>query len=255
MWIFLFIFIFPCSIFCLEEGRIIGGEEAGVKDAPWQVSLRNFLGGISHFCGGTIISEEWVLTAAHCMDGLSIFQYDVMAGQHNIHLPDIHEEMRLIKKAIIHPNYTWNDKEFDIGLLQVASPFAFSDYIQPIELNDVKELAADTVCEATGWGVTEEGGMFLAANLQKVSLPVVSDEDCFMIYGGLMRENMICAGEEGKDSCSGDSGGPLVCPVDGQSKLTGVTSWGQGCGRPDKPGAYTEVAYFIDWIKATMESE
>ena len=64
------------------------------------------------------------------LQGLSIFQYDVMAGQHNIHLPDIHEEMRLIKKAIIHPNYTWNDKEFDIGLLQVASPFTFSDYIQ-----------------------------------------------------------------------------------------------------------------------------
>jgi len=77
MWNFLFIFIFPCSIFCLEEGRIIGGEEAGVKDAPWQVSLRNFLGGISHFCGGTIISEEWVLTAAHCMDGWGTFAFSI----------------------------------------------------------------------------------------------------------------------------------------------------------------------------------
>ena len=70
------------------------------------------------------------MTAAHCMDGLSVLQYDVMAGEHNIHLPDLHEEMRLVKKAIMHPNYTWNDKEFDIGLVQVASPFKFTDYIQ-----------------------------------------------------------------------------------------------------------------------------
>ena len=111
------------------------------------------------------------------------------------------------------------------------------------------------VCEATGWGVTEEGGMFLAGNLQKVSVPIVSDEDCFGLYGGLMRDDMLCAGEEGKDSCSGDSGGPLVCPLgqDGSVLLTGVTSWGQGCGRPDRPGVYTEVAHFIDWIQTTMQ--
>ena len=94
------------------------------------MSLRNFLGGISHFCGGSIISDTWVLTAAHCMDGLSVFQYDVSAGEHNIHLPDFHEEIRLIQKAIIHPNYTWNDKEYDIGLLKLATPLKFSDYIQ-----------------------------------------------------------------------------------------------------------------------------
>ena len=131
-----------------SDVRIVGGEEAGMTDAPWQVtfiislnenhiinillkvSLRNFLGGISHFCGGSIIADNWVVTAAHCMDGLSILQYDVSAGEHNIHLPDFHEEIRLIQKAIIHPNYTWNDKEYDIGLLKLATPLKFSDYIQ-----------------------------------------------------------------------------------------------------------------------------
>ena len=92
--------------------------------------------------------------------------------------------------------------------------------------------------------------MFLAANLQKVTIPVVDDETCFMEFGGLMRNNMVCAGEEGKDSCSGDSGGPLA--EDGSLVLVGVTSWGQGCGRPNKPGVYTEVAYFIDWIRDTI---
>ncbi len=118
----------------------------------------------------------------------------------------------------------------------------------------MKEPAAGTVCEATGWGVTEEGGMFLAANLQKVSLPVVEDGLCYEYFQGLMRDNMLCAGEEGRDTCSGDSGGPLVCPLGHERSpvLTGVTSWGQGCGRPDKPGVYTEVAHFIEWIQQTV---
>merc|ERR1719339_775746 len=82
----------------------------------------------------------------------------------------------------------------------------------------------------------------------------VGDTLCTEEYGFLMREDMLCAGEEGKDSCSGDSGGPLVCPL-GEAEspvLAGVTSWGQGCGRPGKPGVYTEVSYFYDWIQATI---
>ena len=82
----------------------------------------------------------------------------------------------------------------------------------------------------------------------------MSDEACYQTYQYLMRDNMICAGEEGKDSCSGDSGGPLVCPLPPHNGplLVGVTSWGQGCGRQDKPGVYTEVAYFYHWILDTM---
>ena len=89
---------------------------------------------------------------------------------------------------------------------------------------------------------------------QEVTLPLVSDLTCYQTFGYLMRDNMICAGEAGKDSCSGDSGGPLVCPLgqEGAKVLAGVTSWGQGCGRPGKPGVYTEIAYFRDWILDTI---
>ena len=238
-----------------RAGRIIGGQEAGLTDAPWQVSLRNFLGGISHFCGGTIISPDWVVTAAHCLDGLSVLQYDVMAGQHNIHLPSLHQEVRLVSRGVIHPNYTWDDKEFDIGLIKLVAPLKFTDYIQPISLATVQDPPGGVMCETTGWGVTSEDGMFLAGNLQKVTIPLVSDEACYQIFQYLMRDNMICAGEAGKDSCSGDSGGPLVCPLGAGAApvLAGVTSWGQGCGRPGKPGVYTEISYFYDWIMETME--
>ena len=195
-----------------------------------------------------------MVTAAHCLDGLSVLQYDVMAGQHNIHLPDAHQQMRLVSRGILHPNYTWDDKEFDIGLVKLQSPLKLTDYVQPISLAVSRDPPGGAECETTGWGVTSEGGMFLAGNLQKVSLPLVSDQTCYQIYQYLMRDNMLCAGEEGKDSCSGDSGGPLVCPLGegGAPVLAGVTSWGQGCGRPGKPGVYTEIAYFYNWIEETM---
>jgi len=246
-----------CSSSSLPQrgGRIVGGEEAGLKDAPWQVSLRNFITGNSHFCGGTIIAPSWILTASHCLDGITPIQYEIMAGQHNIRLPDPHEEVRRVKAGFLHPNYTWNDREYDIGLVKLRNELAFTEYIQPIDLYLVPEPTPGVLCEATGWGVTEQGGMFLASALQKVTVPLISDQTCFDTFQSLMRDDMLCAGEEGKDSCSGDSGGPLVCPLgpEGQKILTGVTSWGQGCGQPGKPGVYTEVAYFVDWIRQTME--
>ena len=79
------------------------------------------------------------MTAAHCLDGLAVFQYDVMAGQHNIHLPDIHQQVRLVSQGIIHPNYTWDDKEFDIGLIKLQTPLQLTDYIQPIALATERE--------------------------------------------------------------------------------------------------------------------
>merc|ERR1712200_219411 len=236
----------------LSNGRIVGGSNTEVGEFPWQVSVRNFLGGISHFCGGTVIDPSWILTAAHCLDGLTPIQYEIVAGIHNVHIPSIHEQIRRVDKGFMHPDYNWDDKEFDIGLIKLNSPLHITDFVQSINLTR-SDVPAGTICTATGWGITVEDGTFLAETLQKVDVPVVSDDDCFKIYAYLMRDDMLCAGEEGKDSCSGDSGGPLVCSTaeDGLS-VAGVTSWGQGCGRRGKPGVYTEVSYFRDWILQTI---
>ena len=144
-----------------------------------------------------------MVTAAHCLDGLSALQYDVMAGQHNIHLPDPHQEVRLVSKGIMHPNYTWDDKEFDIGLIKLLTPLKFTDYIQPIPLATTRDPPAGALCQATGWGVTSEDGLFLASNLQEVTLPLVSDLTCYQTFGYLMRDNMICAGEAHAPTSSG----------------------------------------------------
>ena len=85
------------------------------------------------------MASKFIITAAHCLDGLAVFQYDVMAGQHNIHLPDIHQQVRLVSQSIIHPNYTWDDKEFDIGLIKLQTPLQLTDYIQPIALATERE--------------------------------------------------------------------------------------------------------------------
>jgi len=111
----------------------------------------------------------------------------------------------------------------------------------------------------TGWGTLSEGGFGLPNVLHKVTVPVVSDEDCNESYSGngySVADSMICAGlpDGGKDSCQGDSGGPFIAGEPGSEELIGIVSWGIGCARKGYPGVYTEVSYFVDWIMETMAS-
>merc|ERR1712133_19177 len=163
------------------QGRIVGGEEASDGEFPFQVSLRSVGAvGLTHFCGGSIIDENWVLTAAHCC-----------AGQIPATMPN------------------------DACLLKMKEPFEWTEFVQPIALPAVmQDTAAGSIVTVTGWGTASEGALGLPNVLHKVSVPVVSDEDCNASYGAsgyAVADSMICAGlpEGGKDSCQGDSGGPF----------------------------------------------
>jgi len=240
-------------------GRIVGGEEAADGEFPWQVSLRSIGAlGATHFCGGSIIDKDWILTAAHCCANQVPATMHVVAGGIKLNNFENEEENRNLDHIISHPDYSSATISNDACLLKLKESLEFTEFVQPIALPAAgQDTPAGTDCIVTGWGTLSEGALGLPNVLHKVTVPVVSDEDCNAAYqgaGGSVADSMICAGleEGGKDSCQGDSGGPFFCGEKGSEELIGIVSWGYGCARRGYPGVYTENSYFIDWIMETM---
>uniref|UniRef100_A0A673N960 Transmembrane protease serine 13-like n=1 Tax=Sinocyclocheilus rhinocerous TaxID=307959 RepID=A0A673N960_9TELE len=235
--------------------RIIGGNAAADGQWPWQASL-HFQG--SHSCGGTLVAPDFIITAAHC------FPKETLGSQ----LPSnwrvyigLVSQLRLpspynVKKIILHKNYDPATKNNDIALLKLSK--TASD-IQPVCLPVFGQMfPAAKQCWTTGFGVTKQGAG-ISTLLMEVAVNLIASAVCNSptVYGGHITENMQCAGDlKGeKDSCQGDSGGPLVCKVDDKWYLTGVTSWGDGCGKPNRPGVYSDVGQLLMWIYGKMQQE
>lgn len=225
--------------------NIVGGEEAAPGEFPFMVSLQE---NGDHFCGGTLIERDLVLTAAHCMGG----DFKVVVGLHT--QGDLQNaEVLSVASATIHPKYDSAKSDFDFALVRLTSKSKF----EPAAINrselSIPETEKDAQRSITaGWGVTTEGGS-LAKSLMKVEVPLVSPGRCDKAYPGQVTERMICAGLDAgqKDSCQGDSGGPLLTiNEEGAYVLTGVVSWGEGCARAGKYGVYSKVSSVADWIGA-----
>lgn len=238
-------------------GRIVGGQAAEAGQFPFQVSIREFIDvPLSHICGGSLVSDTYVLTAGHCCEGAFAFLFHAVAGDTHSLLPEGTEEHRAVKKIIQHEAFDMNSIVNDICLLELSEPFELNEFVNVIELPEqMQPTNASTVCTVTGFGTKSEGNPFLPETLQWVEVPVVGDEECNEAYGSMgatVYDSMICAGvpEGGKDSCQGDSGGPMFDSETGEQ--LGIVSWGYGCARPGYPGVYTEVAYFIDWMYSHM---
>merc|ERR1719315_640723 len=231
-------------------GHIVGGEEAGVGEFPHQIALlRGGVGG-SLMCGGSLVAADTVITAGHCCDGQSASRLGVRVGSHMLYEDDEDQADIAVSQVILHEDYDdWTISQ-DICILALAdSADLSSQYIDTISLPaSGEEYSAGSMCTVTGWGTTSQGGS-LAGTLQKVDVPVVSDDDCRGSYGQEdILDSMICAGVAGKDSCQGDSGGPFMCG----NQLSGVVSWGYGCAQAGYPGVYTQTSYFVDWVNGHM---
>ncbi|XP_059474912.1 transmembrane protease serine 9-like [Neocloeon triangulifer] len=224
------------------DHRIVNGTDAPLGKYPSQISLQ-WLG--SHSCGGSIINERWVLTAAHCVDGEDYTLYYVYAGD-----VDLQGNGQLVDTAqfIIHKDYDPNNMYInDIALVRLLDPLVLGPNVQPVSLvNQGQVTDGGATATVIGWGYPESGGSVMQF-LQEVDIFVVGDAECEAIHGGDPHPSNICAGvpEGGKGQCSGDSGGPLF--VNGQQ--VGIVSWSvKPCTIAPYPGVYTEVAYYVDWI-------
>ncbi|XP_008564368.1 PREDICTED: chymotrypsin-like elastase family member 1 [Galeopterus variegatus] len=242
------------------NARVVGGTEAQRNSWPSQISLQYLYRGFwHHTCGGTLIRQDWVMTAAHCVD--SEMTYRVVVGDHNLTQNDGTEQYVGVQDIVIHPSWNSNNVAagYDIALLHLAQNITLNDYVQLGVLPQEKTiLPNNSACYITGWGLTKTNG-WLSQTLQQAYLPSVDYATCSgsSYWGSTVKSTMVCAGGDGVHSgCQGDSGGPLHCLVNGQYYVHGVTSFvsSLGCNVYRKPTVFTRVSAYISWINNVIAS-
>ena len=233
--------------------KIVGGEEAPAHSLPYQVSLQSLDG--SHFCGGSIIAENMVLTAAHCVEQMGENpNLQVHVGAHDV-TSNVGQK---IKVATVYSHKEYPGLSKDVAVLKLSENVTDSN-AKVIRLADQSffdsNISAGTTLKVSGWGAMQSGGG-IADKLMQVEVPYVTNEVCNSseAYNGGVQDTEMCAGfkQGGKDSCQGDSGGPLVIEQNGEFIQVGVVSWGEGCALADKYGVYANVASLNDWIVNAM---
>ncbi|XP_062556318.1 trypsin-3-like [Armigeres subalbatus] len=223
--------------------RIVGGQDASIEQHPYQISLRR---GATHTCGGSILSADTVLTAAHCVYYANVepSDFSIRAGST---LRNEGGQLITVSQMFVHPDYDDWTLEWDIAVLKLSVNLVFGRNVQPVALpSSTLRVSQGTIASIAGWGSLYYQGAS-KNHLQQVSVPVVENSICSVAYQnfGPIWSFHLCAGAFGIDACQGDSGGPLV--IDGT--VIGVVSWGYGCAFNGYPTVYSRVSEFIDFIK------
>ena len=235
-------------------GLIVGGQESSPNAWPWAIGLIRYG---SFICGGSILSERYILTAAHCVSKSRQTQpasaLQVMVGAHNLGNSG---QLYPVERVIPHQQYDENYMQNDIAILKLRTPINFAQLGNKARPICLPSAAMDSknyvgkMSTVVGWGTTREGGQ-ISRTLQQVQIPIISNQQCSQQYNPVnIRAGQICASypRGGKDSCQGDSGGSLTMPENGKYYQLGVVSWGSGCARPGAPGVYTRVTKHLSWI-------
>ncbi|GGM78728.1 serine protease [Lentzea pudingi] len=229
------------------DERIVGGERASIEASPWVVYLVDDRG--AQFCGGTIVAPSKVLTAAHCALGRSPRDLRVVAGRED-KLDRESGVVATVTDIWIHSRYVSADEGEDVAVLTLkqALPYTPLPFAEP---SDQALYEPGTKLSALGWGRTSENGK-TSRYLLQATVPVLPNEFCVDTYPQFVEEDMFCAGFKGGkvDTCQGDSGGPIV--ADG--KLVGVTSWGEGCARRNKPGVYVRISRYAKELHSIVDA-
>ena len=236
-----------------------------LNEYPWQAGIVSKWSSFV-WCGGSLISSQWVLTAAHCTQDKQASGLQVLLGEHNYYTEAEAASIRInIMSIIDHPQYDEKTTDYDFSLLKLDKALKFSQHpdIRPIclPLVDEKKTYAGVTATVTGWGTTSSGGP-TSPTLRGVDVNILSNSACQNNYGyppAWITEQMLCANTPGggKDACQGDSGGPLVSSGGGDGvspgqnyELVGVVSWGIGCAGVNYPGVYARVTKQLQWVRA-----
>ncbi|XP_006005097.1 urokinase-type plasminogen activator [Latimeria chalumnae] len=254
--------------------KIVGGERAALESQPWIAAIfqynhrmkRDFFS-----CGGSLIDSCWVLTAAHCFPDLrnsrahsSTNDFSVILGKSALNETDAHKEQRFqVERIVLHPEYDDSNDSYnnDIALLKLKSTAGKcaleTNYVRPVCLPpEGLSLKDGWQCEIAGYGKEKYSHWYYSQKLKEATIELISQETCKTedYYGSKITDNMLCAGHPQwkVDSCKGDSGGPMVCEKDNRMILYGIISWGDGCGKKNKPGVYTRVTRYNTWIQQNV---
>ncbi|PRD33952.1 UNVERIFIED_CONTAM: Proclotting enzyme [Trichonephila clavipes] len=233
--------------------RIVGGTVSVPHEWSWMVAL---LRRSRFFCGGVIINDWYVLTAAHCILGVRLKDLKVRLGEYNFNEKNSHQEDIAVAEIKRHALFVTLTFQHDIALLKLRRRIEYTKFIGSICLpNPGRGNFSDMNATVVGWGTVSFGGK-ASPVLRQVTIPVWDNDECDRVYRfERITESFLCAGspENGEDACQGDSGGPLMTiNEEGRWEVIGIVSWGRRCGDPTFPGVYTRVTTYLDWINENM---